>query len=230
MGCNLKGDMMFNIFKNRINNNNIKVNEEKLLKKYGNCRTLPNHIKLLVITDTHDFLQYEEYQEKLHDLGEYDLCCALGDISYRDYEIILRYVPKEKIVALLGNHDDFEVLNHFGLNDLNGKIITINGIRIGGIQGSYRYKTKNFPSFTHEESIKFLNQMDEVDILLSHDGPFQNYSNSNLVHIGLKGITEYLYKNRVPYNIHGHNHVSQDSCLKNGTKVLNRYFIEEVIL
>ena len=221
---------MFNFFKNRIESNNTKINEKKLLKKYGECRKLQGHINLLVIADTHGLLYYQkESIEFLRNATGYDLCCALGDITYDDYEIILKYIPKEKIVALLGNHDDMDILKHYGLEDLNGKIITIRGIRIGGIHGSYRYKTKDFPSFTHAESIEFLNKMQEVDILLSHAGPFVN-DDFDPIHKGLKGITEYLYKNRVPYNIHGHNHRNEDSFLKNGTKVMERYFIEIIRL
>ena len=219
---------MFNFFKRKIKGRETKIDEEKLYRKYGNCRTISNHIKLLIISDTHGLLSYkEDYQEKLKTINDYDLCCALGDISYSDYEIILKYIPKEKIVALLGNHDDFDVLKHFDICDLNGKVVTVNGIRIAGIQGSFRYKDEKFPSFTHEESIEFLNKMEEVDILLSHAGPFLEYNNDP-VHSGLKGITEYLYKNHVPYNIHGHNHKNEDTFLKNGTKVMERFIIEKI--
>jgi len=219
---------VFNFFKRKIKGRNIKIDEEKLYRKYGNCRTISNHIKLLIISDTHGLLSYkEDYQEKLKMINDYDLCCALGDISYSDYEIILKYIPKEKIVALLGNHDDFDVLKHFDICDLNGKVVTVNGIRIAGIQGSFKYKDEKFPSFTHEESVEFLNEMEEVDILLSHAGPFLEYNNDP-VHSGLKGITEYLYKKHVPYNIHGHNHKNEDTLLKNGTKVMERFIIEKI--
>ena len=220
---------MFNFFKKKVNKE-IEIDENKLYEKYGDCRILSNKIKLLIIADTHGLLEYkEEEKKKLKSINDYDLCCCLGDISYDDYEIILKYVPKEKIVALLGNHDDFEVLNHYGLNDINGKTFEINGIRFGGIQGSYRYKDEKFPSFTHEESINFLDKMDEVDILLSHSGPYIDDS-MGPVHSGLKGITYYLYKNHVPYIIHGHNHENVESYLKNGTKVIQKYMIEELII
>ncbi len=218
---------MFNFFKKKVNKE-IEIDENKLYEKYGDCRILSNKIKLLIIADTHGLLEYkEEEKEKLKSINDYDLCCALGDITYSDYEIILKYIPKEKIVSLLGNHDGFDILKEFELEDLNGKIININGIRIGGIQGSYRYKSESFPSFTHEESLEFLDKMGEVDILLSHAGPYIDDS-LGPVHSGLKGITEYLYKYHVPYNIHGHNHGNMDSNLKNGTKVMERYFIEIV--
>ena len=52
----------------------------------------------------------------------------------------------------------------------------------------------------------------------------------DVVHSGLQGITEYLYKNKVPYNIHGHNHSTYNFKLKNGTQVLGTYLIEEITI
>lgn len=219
---------LFNIIKKR---KSVKINEEKLYKKFGDCRKIQNNINLLIITDTHGLLVHSSSLiDKIRNARNYDLCCVLGDVTYSDYEVILQYVPKEKIVGILGNHDEFEILRHYGINDLNGKIVTINGIRIGGIQGCYKYKNANFPSFTHEESVQFLNQMEPVDILLSHTGPLTAESSNDVVHSGLQGITEYLYKNKIPYNIHGHDHSTYNFKLKNGTQVLGTYLIEQITI
>lgn len=192
--------------------------EQQLAKKCCPCRKLNKNITLLVISDSHDgFILDKELEKKLIDYKDYDLCCILGDISDSDYEIILKYVPKEKIVALLGNHDRFGLLEQYNLYDINGRVITVNGIRISGIQGCNKYKNESFPSYTQKESINFLDKMEEVDILLSHDKPFL-IDNKDSVHDGLKGITKYLYKNKVPYNIHGHLHKNQEQTLLNGTK------------
>ena len=183
------------------------------------------NIKLLVISDTHGDLSLSKDMYKKLKNVDYDLCCILGDIPDYDYKVIFKYIPKDKIVAILGNHDRFGLLSEQGLNDINGKVIDINGVRIGAIQGSYKYKNEAFPSFTHETSIEFLNKMSEVDILLSHDKPF-TYDYKDPAHDGLKGITYFLYKNRVPINIHGHIHKSYLSNLKNGTQVKGVYCVE----
>ena len=217
---------LFNIIKKH---KSVKINEEKLYKKFGDCRKIQNNINLLIITDTHGLLVHStSLIDKIRNARNYDLCCVLGDVTYSDYDIILQYIPKEKLVGILGNHDEFEILRHYGINDLNGKIVTINGIRIGGIQGCYKYKQESFPSFTHEESVDFLNKIESVDILLSHTGPLTVESSNDVVHSGLQGITEYLYKNKVPYNIHGHDHSSCNMALKNGTQVLGTYLIEQI--
>ncbi len=122
------------------------------------------------------------------------------------------------MVGLLGNHDSFDILKHYDIEDLNGKVININGVSIGGIQGSFRYKDEEYPSFTHAESNDFLSRMEKVDVLISHSGPFYDY-NDEPIHNGLKGITNYLYKNKIPINIHGHIHKNRLKMLKNGTKV-----------
>lgn len=182
-------------------------------------------ITLLVISDTHgDLALNKEMQKKLIS-QKYDICCILGDIHDYDFDYILKKIPKEKIIAILGNHDRFSLLSEYGLEDYNGKIVEINDIKIGAIQGSYKYKNETFPSFTHEESIEFLNRMPAVDILLSHDMPL-TYDYKDPAHDGLKGITKYLYDKKVPINIHGHIHKSYLKELNNGTQVKGVYCVE----
>ena len=183
------------------------------------------NIKLLVISDTHGDLSLSKNMQKKIKNVDYDLCCVLGDIHDYDYKVIFRYIPKDKIVAILGNHDRFSLLSEQGLNDINGKVIDIKGVRIGAIQGSFKYKNEDFPSFTHEESIEFLDKMPEVDILLSHDKPLI-FDYKDPAHDGLKGITKYLYDKKTPINIHGHIHQSYLTKLKNGTQVKGVYCVE----
>ena len=185
-----------------------------------NPRSLECALSLLVIADTHSALHLNEKMkrefERTATENEYDLCCILGDVHDYDLRVIMQSVPAEKTVCLLGNHDRFDLLDHYGLKSLNGKVLEISGIRIAGIQGSFRYADKSFPSFTHDESRRFLERMPYADILLSHDGPY-TVNNGRPSHDGLKGITEYLYAKAVPLNIHGHIHKSYCRLLKNGT-------------
>ena len=197
---------------------------ESTLKNNG-IKPFNKDISLLNISDTHgDLALNKEMQKKINNIN-YDLCCILGDIHDYDYKIILEKIPKEKIVVILGNHDRFSLLKEYGLDDFNGKVIDVNGIKIGAIQGSFKYKEENFPSFTYEESINFLQMMPDVDILLSHDKPL-TFDYRNPVHDGLKWITKFLYDRKVPINIHGHIHKSYLDELKNGTQVKDVYCIE----
>ena len=67
--------------------------------------------------------------------------------------------------------------------------------------------------------------MGSADILISHDKAFI-LDNNDDVHDGLKGITEYIYKNHIPLHIHGHLHYEFEEILKNGTKSIGLYQIK----
>ena len=196
--------------------------ENTLYKIYGNARTLNGNINILVISDTHNTLDEDVFKRFILSNNNYDICLLLGDFGYRDLPIILKYIPKNKIYALLGNHDS-NYIDEYNLNNLNGNIVTIKNIKILGIQGSFRYKPSKFPSFSQKESIEFLKDKEEVDILVSHDTAFNSLSANDPAHQGLFGITYYLYKNRVPYHIHGHIHNSYQKTLINGTREISAF-------
>lgn len=202
--------------------------EDKLLQQFGKNENLPtNHVRLLIITDTHNCLYYDkESVEKIKN-AQYDVCLILGDISNSDIIEILKFVPYDKIYGLLGNHDELDRFEESKIRSLNGKVITINGVRIAGLQGSHRYKTGDYGMYTHEESIQIADEMPPADILVSHDRPFIKDNNDN-VHDGLKGVTYYCYKNHVKLEIHGHLHEETEEILKNGTKVLGKYKVDVI--
>lgn len=212
---------LFSFFNKKVNSNDY----EESIYKQVNVKPLKKNIRLLVISDTHGDLALSKTLKNDIIDKEFDLCCVLGDIHDYDYRLILDYIPKDKIVALLGNHDRFDLLKTYDLKDLNGKVVEVNGVKIGGIQGSFKYKDQEFPSFTHEQSIEFMEKMPYVDILLSHDKPF-TYDYKDGAHDGLKGITMFLYDRQVPINIHGHLHTSDLKTLKNGTQVKGVYEVE----
>ncbi len=56
-----------------------------------------------------------------------------------------------------------------------------------------------------------------ADIVFSHAGPAPSGYN-NIAHQGFRAITDYIYKNHIPYCIHGHYHDPQERTLSNGCK------------
>ena len=179
-----------------------------------------NNINILVIADCHHLK--EEEITKVKDL-KYDVCFLLGDINGNYLDIILKYVPIEKIYGILGNHDEYGLLESRDIANIHLKIININGIKILGFEGS-RYKDGNIPMYSQKESIKILKKCGMTDILVSHDSPYELYSKANdKAHCGLKGITKYLKKNKVYLNIHGHHHINTSLKLDNGTNVIGVY-------
>lgn len=219
----IKDDNRYSFEKKYANQENI------LLKIYGNSRRLENKIKIIVITDTHNTLKEDEFRNFILNSGDYDVCLLLGDFGSNDLPIILRYIDREKIYALLGNHD-YNYIKEYELNNLNGNIININGVKLLGIQGSFKYKPSDFPSFSQKESILFLEDKPDVDILVSHDIRFNSMAERDPAHQGMFGITYYLFKNRVPYHIHGHIHNPYKKDMINGTREISSFMYEYIEL
>lgn len=212
---------------NFINNKNIGEKYEiKLLKKYGRCNETKEYgIKILFITDTHNCLSnIEEYLQKLNS-SDFDICITLGDISGNDFDIIKKYIPINKLYGIVGNHDSLDALEQNGINNINGQVIECKGIKIAAIMGSNRYKNGDYGMMTQDECIELEQKMKEADILVSHDKAYIFDRHDN-VHDGLKGITDYIYRNHIPLHIHGHLHEEYEETLKNGTKSICIYQIK----
>ena len=188
---------------------------------YSKVSQINTNLKLLIIADCHH-LKEDEIQ-KVKKL-EYDICILLGDINGNYLDMILKYVPNEKIYGILGNHDESGVLESRSIKNIHTKIITVKGIKILGFQGSSRYKTGEYPMFTQKESIDILKKCEPADILVSHDAPFELYcKSSDIAHCGLKGISKYLKKNKVFLNIHGHHHINTQLSINKTTNVIGVY-------
>lgn len=202
------------------------VFEKRLLKKYGKCQCLPHYgLKILFITDTHNCLaSLEDHLKKLNSCN-FDICITLGDISGNDFEIIKKYVSTDKLYGIIGNHDSLDALEQNGITNINGQVIECKGVKIAAIMGSNRYKSGDFGMLTQEECIELEQNMQAADILISHDKAYI-YDRHDNVHDGLKGITDYIYRNHIPLHIHGHLHEEYEETLKNGTKSICLYQIK----
>ena len=212
-----------NIIKKLLNRN--LSYEEQLLKKYGNANKIKKYnLKILFIADTHNCLKNDNENLKYIKMQkDYDCCILLGDHSANDLEEILNIIPVNKIYGVLGNHDSWDKYNIYGIYDIGGKVVEINGMKLAGISGAFKYKdSKDDALYTHEESIEIANKIKSADILITHDKAFTE-DRHNPAHDGLKGITKYLYENHIPLHIHGHLHEESEEILKNGTKSICLY-------
>lgn len=185
------------------------------------------NISLLIITDTHNCLTYEELEEKTKG-KKFDACLLLGDLSDEDLYIIKNEIKNIPIYGVLGNHYGWDLYDKYNIENIHGKVIEINGIRIAGIQGGLKYKNANTALYTDQESVEIAKKIEPADILISHDSPKHFHGKDDFAHSGLKGITYYCKKNKVPLNIHGHHHRHRIGVLKNGTRVMCCYGIEVV--
>ena len=184
---------------------------------FRKAREINFNLTLLVVADTHNSLNMFK-EIKIPKPSEYDLCIFLGDISKEDIRILLQYIPKEKIIGVLGNHDDENNLSLFGIKNINNNIYHYNELSFIGLQGCIKYK-EGQPCYTKKESKKLCKNMPPVDIFITHDIPENFMLHQSENHKGNPAINKYLYKNKCPLNICGHNHTYKIDKLKNGTYV-----------
>lgn len=184
-------------------------------------------LKLVVISDTHGDLAFDNRFEKfMNNIPEYDLVVILGDIYCYELDHITKIIPTDRIISLRGNHDSFDIYDRYGIKNINGQIFNYKGVRFAGIEGSFKYKKEEFPSFTHYESLLLATSMpQEADVLLTHDCMFRE-SKYDIAHSGLAGITYYIFNNNITWHIHGHIHKSYQDTYSNGTTEKSVYGCE----
>lgn len=188
-------------------------------------------LKLIVISDTHGDLAFgDRFKAFMESISVYDLCIILGDIYAYELDKICEIIPPEKIIALRGNHDKFDVYDKHKIVNINGKIHSVKGIKIAGIEGSNRYKNEDAPLYTHYESLLLAYKMpQDADVLITHDLMFTE-SQYDKAHEGMVGITYYVMKNRIKYHIHGHIHKSYKKQYSNNVIEKSVYGCEYIEL
>ena len=159
-------------------------------------------LKILAIADLHWYTNKELRQIKNLD---YDVCVLLGDIPVNAIRLIKEYVYNKPILAVAGNHDDWNTPEIGGAENIHGQCVECYGYKFTGFSGSARYKYGDYPMFTQRESMQLGNKLKKADILISHDSGYQLLGKDK-PHSGLLGIDLYNLKNKTKLNICGHHH------------------------
>lgn len=161
-------------------------------------------IKILAIADLHWYTDEELVKIKKVD---YDVCVLLGDIPLNAIRLIKQYTNDKPLIAVVGNHDDWNTPELGGAENIHGQRIECCGYTFAGFSGSARYKNGDYPMFTQFESLRFGAKLNKANILLSHESMYHLFSKYKS-HSGLLGIDLYNLKNRTKLNICGHHHTT----------------------
>lgn len=166
--------------------------------------------RILAISDLH-YIKDSEWN--ILSGYNYDAVIAvvmLGDISRTRAQSIRKIVPDNvPLLYVLGNHDRWnEYRGIANTYSLDGKAITVGGIKMTGLSGSTRYKpAPELAMRSQKEAKKITRQLPAADILVTHVSPYHMISDDE-AHEGYKAIDHYI-SNYVPaYHIFGHHHIS----------------------
>jgi Icc-related predicted phosphoesterase len=171
-------------------------------------------MRVLVLADI------DEFQWK-HGPGHANAVLSCGDVADG---VILEAAQSHgclAIYAVKGNHDGRGAFPHT-IENLHLTICEFWGLRLGGLQGAWRYKPVGNFLYDQEEIVELLGTMPPVDILVCHNSPRKVHDKEDEVHYGFDGLNEYIERAKPKLLIHGHQHVNKET-LVGQTRVVGVY-------
>jgi Icc-related predicted phosphoesterase len=163
-----------------------------------------------------------------HGMGKADLILSCGDVYDQVILEAANAFNCPKIFAVRGNHDpDANTPFPAPIIDLHMTVQTFSGFTFGGLNGSWRYKSKG--PFLHDQIkvCKYMSAFPAVDVLITHNSPRGIHDRDDGIHEGFDGLTNYIIEHKPKYLFHGHQHREQES-LCDATRVICVYGWKEM--
>lgn len=176
--------------------------------------------------------------------GTVDLVLGCGDLTY-DYLDFVATAVAAPIRAVHGNHDvPLEQLDDPAIRtwwdgiDLHGRVVSIDGVLVGGLQGSPRYSDGPFQSGELDMWLAILRMAPRLivnrllrgrflDILVTHAPPRGIHDRTDRAHLGFVAFRTFLRWFHPRYHVHGHTHVYDARTVTEtrfgATTVMNAY-------
>lgn len=131
---------------------------------------------------------------------QYDVVLTLGDIDPQTMDYILFMAKAIPIYGILGNHDPAVIP---GLNNIHGKCVDCQGVRICGFGGGPQYK--DAPNQYLEKVVRAkVKKLPPADIFISHAPPRITSQAEDRVHRGFEAFDWYINKYQPQYWLHAH--------------------------
>ena len=189
-------------------------------------------MKILVISDEACPALWDYYVPGR--LADYQLIISCGDLKpgYLSFLVTMARCP---VLYVPGNHDEiYERTPPEGCDNIDGKVVEYNGLRIMGLGGCRKYHPGPYQYTDREMRGRILRlrwpirKAGGVDILVTH-APAEGLGDSeDMAHWGFPSLRTFLDKYRPAYHLHGHVHMTYGSRSQrvteyNGTTVINAY-------
>jgi len=170
-------------------------------------------LTIVAVADLHSCFR-EDMEAIRNALEKYrhDCVLLLGDIFAEDVREISSCTPAP-CYYVLGNHDYWGQNNSVSrATDLDSVVVSVNGIRIGGIGAGVKYKPGNYAMRTQEEVYAATEKLGETDILISHESPY-HLLNTNTSHSGFQAISDYVAEKKPKLHLFGHHHIREERMI-----------------
>ena len=195
-------------------------------------------MKILLVSDEEDKYLWDFY--KPGRLKDIDLILSAGDLK-AEYLSFLVTMANRPLLYVPGNHDGgYAQRPPEGCQCIDGKLVTVGGLRILGLGGSalynggpHQYTEKQMRRRIHRLRLK-LALTGGVDIVLTH-APVRGFGDEdNMTHRGFEAFLPLLDQYKPRYLVHGHIHqrygANRPRCYQyNETTIVNatgRYILE----
>lgn len=189
-------------------------------------------MKILLVSDMEDPYLWDNFEPDRY--RDVDLVISCGDLKpeYLSFLVTLIHAP---LLYVPGNHDGcYEKLPPEGCENIDGRLVTVKGLRILGLGGSHFYN--HGPNqYTQKEMNRRVARLRwplfrhrGFDILVAH-APAQGIGDANdPCHTGFTAFRELMDRYHPRYFIHGHQHLNYKadrSCVRTygTTTVINAY-------
>ena len=195
-------------------------------------------MKILLVSDEEDKYLWDFY--KPGRLKDIDLILSAGDLK-AEYLSFLVTMANRPLLYVPGNHDGgYAQRPPEGCQCIDGKLVTVGGLRILGLGGSalynggpHQYTERQMCRRIHRLRLK-LTLTGGVDIVLTH-APVRGFGDEdNVTHRGFEAFLPLLDQYQPRYLVHGHIHqrygANRPRCYQyNETTIVNatgRYILE----
>lgn len=195
-------------------------------------------MKILLVSDEEDRFLWDYYTPGR--LKGIDLILSAGDLD-AEYLSFLVTMANRPLLYVHGNHDGgYAQRPPEGCQCIDGKLVTVGGLRILGLGGSalynggpHQYTEKQMRRRIHRLRLK-LALAGGVDIVLTH-APVRGFGDEdNMTHRGFEAFLPLLDQYQPRYLVHGHIHqrygANRPRCHQYGeTTIVNatgRYILE----
>ena len=195
-------------------------------------------MKILLVSDEEDKYLWDFYRPGR--LKGIDLILSAGDLK-AEYLSFLVTMANRPLLYVHGNHDGgYAQRPPEGCQCIDGKLVTVGGLRILGLGGSALYNGGPH-QYTEKQMRRRIDRLrlklalaGGVDIVLTH-APVRGFGDEdNMTHRGFEAFLPLLDKYRPRYLVHGHIHqrygANRPRCYQyNETTIVNatgRYILE----